>query len=161
MAKPLRDPGLIEFEAVVERSDVSNASAFVEFPFDLKETYGIGNLVPVNVTFDGIPYTGSIAKMGAAPLILIKKEIREQLRKERGETVKVTVQLDASPREVIMPADFAGQLKLEGLEDYFGQLAYTHRKEYVNWIVEAKQEATRERRIEKAIELLKQKKPLR
>ena len=43
---------------------------------------------------------------------------------------------------------------------YFNQLAYSHRKEYVLWILTAKQEKTRVARIEKTIELLinKQKK---
>jgi len=36
-------------------------------------------------------------------------------------------------------------------------LSYTHRKEYVRWITEAKKEETRKNRFEKAIELLKKK----
>jgi len=37
---------------------------------------------------------------------------------------------------------------------YFNQLAYSHRKEYVLWILSAKQEKTRLNRIEKALEML-------
>jgi uncharacterized protein YdeI (YjbR/CyaY-like superfamily) len=34
-------------------------------------------------------------------------------------------------------------------------LSYTHRKEYSRWISEAKKEETRQRRLEKAVEMLK------
>jgi uncharacterized protein YdeI (YjbR/CyaY-like superfamily) len=37
-----------------------------------------------------------------------------------------------------------------------GKLSYTHRKEYCRWITEAKKEETRLKRLEKAIEMLKQ-----
>ena len=40
---------------------------------------------------------------------------------------------------------------------FFDGLAYTHRREYVNWINEAKQDSTREKRVVKTIEMLKQK----
>jgi uncharacterized protein YdeI (YjbR/CyaY-like superfamily) len=38
----------------------------------------------------------------------------------------------------------------------FEKLSYTHKREYVMWIEEAKKEETRQRRIAKAIEMLKQ-----
>jgi hypothetical protein len=36
----------------------------------------------------------------------------------------------------------------------FSALAYTHRKEYARWIEEAKREDTRQRRVERALEML-------
>jgi uncharacterized protein YdeI (YjbR/CyaY-like superfamily) len=41
---------------------------------------------------------------------------------------------------------------------FFGALSYTHRKEYVHWILEAKKPETRERRLQKTMEMLRQKK---
>lgn len=38
--------------------------------------------------------------------------------------------------------------------DYFSQLAYSHRKEYVLWLLSAKQEKTRTNRLEKTLEML-------
>jgi uncharacterized protein YdeI (YjbR/CyaY-like superfamily) len=40
-------------------------------------------------------------------------------------------------------------------------MSYTHRKEYVEWIKEAKREETRRRRIAKAVELIRAGKPRR
>jgi uncharacterized protein YdeI (YjbR/CyaY-like superfamily) len=43
---------------------------------------------------------------------------------------------------------------------YFDSLAFSHRKEYVQWIESAKKEETRTKRIEQAIEKLKDKQGL-
>ena len=43
---------------------------------------------------------------------------------------------------------------IEGLTELYYKQSYTHRKEYVNWINEAKKIETRNRRIVKAIEML-------
>ena len=43
----------------------------------------------------------------------------------------------------------------------FDGLAYSHRKEYARWIGEAKKEETRERRVAKALEMLREGKPPR
>ncbi|MDQ4029196.1 MAG: YdeI/OmpD-associated family protein, partial [Actinomycetota bacterium] len=37
----------------------------------------------------------------------------------------------------------------------FARLAYTHQKEYVSWIMEAKRDATRRSRVEKTISMLR------
>jgi uncharacterized protein YdeI (YjbR/CyaY-like superfamily) len=38
----------------------------------------------------------------------------------------------------------------------FDGLSYTHRKEYVRWIEEAKRTETRTRRVEKSVEMLRE-----
>ena len=55
-----------------------------------------------------------------------------------------------------MPAQFEKLMKKEGLLPVFQKLSYTHRKEYCLWISEAKKEETRLKRLERAIEMLKQ-----
>ena len=47
-------------------------------------------------------------------------------------------------------------MQREGLLSFFESLSYTHRKEYIRWITEAKTQATTARRLTKAIEMLKQ-----
>ena len=55
-----------------------------------------------------------------------------------------------------VPADFAAALDAAGVRAAFDKLAPSHRKEHVRAIEEAKAADTRARRIEKAIEKLKQ-----
>ncbi len=63
--------------------------------------------------------------------------------------------IDFVNRTVQLPADaLAAVRKYKGLEAYFNTMAFTHKKEHVLAIVEAKKEETRARRIEKMIEML-------
>lgn len=79
------------FEGVIKKvPDIDGA--YVEIPFDVKETFGKGR-VPVHATFDGEPYDGSLVKMGTPCHILgIRKEIRAKIGKQPGDTVKVTLE---------------------------------------------------------------------
>lgn len=157
MRTPLKNPGVIKFEGIILQSErATNSWAWIKFPYDLKTTYGKGNLVPVIMSFDGITYRGSIAKMsGPYPMLLIKRDILAKLGKKRGDSVKVTVTLDNQPRQVEIPEELQKTLnKNKQAQKKFENLAYTHRKEYANWVREAKQSATRERRAVKAIEMI-------
>jgi len=42
----------------------------------------------------------------------------------------------------------------KGLEDFFYSMSFTHKREYVEAIVDAKKPETRQRRIEKMIEMV-------
>ena len=71
--------------------------AYVTFPYDIRKEFGRGR-VKVHATFDGEPYDGSIVNMGVKHedgsicyIIGIKKEIRTRIKKQPGDTVKVTV----------------------------------------------------------------------
>lgn len=79
-----------EFDAVILKvPDIDGA--YIEIPFDVKEVFGKGR-VPVNATFDGIPYQGSLVRMGTPGHIIgIRKEIRKQIGKQPGDTVHVTI----------------------------------------------------------------------
>jgi uncharacterized protein YdeI (YjbR/CyaY-like superfamily) len=85
----------------------------------------------------------------------ISKAIREQIGKSPGDTLEVVVWKDEEVRAVLVPAQFEGSMKKEGLLPVFQKLSYTHRKEYCRWITEAKKEETRVKRLEKAIAMLK------
>ena len=53
-----------------------------------------------------------------------------------------------------MPADLAKALKAAGVRASFDQLSFTHRKEHVRAVEEAKKPETRERRIAKCVDML-------
>ena len=142
---------LREFEAVIKEG--RGGGAFIEVPFDVKATFGSAR-PKVSVTFDGVPYRGTIAPMGGVSLIGILKDIRTKIGKDIGDKVRVTVDLDTAPREVALPDDVRAELRKAKLEAAFEQLSYTHRKEHINAIEEAKQPPTRARRIEKMIAML-------
>lgn len=143
-----------KFKAKIQAAD--GGGAYVLFPFDIEEAFGAKGKVPVNATFNGAPYTGSLIKYGHPQhMLLVLKAIREQIGKRPGDIIDVVVWKDEAVRTLEVPAEFEKLMKKEGLLPFFEQLSYTHRKEYCRWITEAKREETRSKRLEKAIEMLK------
>ena len=125
------------------------------FPYDVEQEFGTRARVAVESTLDGVPYTGSLIKCGAAEHMLgVLKGIREQIGKGPGDTIDVVVWKDEDERSVEVPVEFKKLMKQEGLLAFFEKLSYTNRKEYCRWITEAKREETRRMRLAKAIEML-------
>lgn len=85
-----------EFKSIIHVTPESGG-AYIEFPYDIRKEFGRGR-VKVHVTFDGIPYDGSVVNMGVKNpdgsicyIIGILKSIRNQLKKSDGDEVSVTV----------------------------------------------------------------------
>jgi hypothetical protein len=126
----------------------------IDVPEEVVLGFGAGKRVPVNVTVNGHSWRSTVAVMGGRYLVGIPKDHRAAAGVAGGESHEVTLEHDAGPRTVEVPEDLAAALAAAGLRDRFDALAYSHRKEHVRAIEEAKTEATRERRIAKAIEKL-------
>lgn len=158
----LIDPGPIEWEGVIQSND--SGGAWVDVPFDLKETYGKGNLVPIVATFDQkVTYQGSLAKMGGEyAILLLRSDVRAELGVEPGDTVHVRLELDTAPRVVELPEDVAALVAANpDAAATWERLAPSQRREYVTWIEEAKRPETRQRRVEQTIAKLAQGEKLR
>jgi bifunctional DNA-binding transcriptional regulator/antitoxin component of YhaV-PrlF toxin-antitoxin module len=142
-----------KFKAKIE--EAGQGGACVLFPYDVEKEFGTRGQVPVKVTYDGVPYTGTMVKYGKPRHMLpLLKAIRERIGKGPGDMVAVTVQRDDSVRTVEIPPPFKAALRKEGLLAFFQALSYTHRKEYIRWITEARKEETRIARFNKAIAML-------
>ena len=143
-----------KFNAKIQAAD--GGGAFVLFPYDVEKEFGIKGKVPVKAAFNGVAYTGSLMKYGYPQHVLgLAKAIREQIGKQPGDIVAVELWKDEEERKLEVPADLERMLKKEGLVSFFEKLSYTHRKEYCRWITEAKKEETRQSRLAKAIEMLR------
>lgn len=148
------------FQAVIESSD--SGGAYVSVPFDVEQAFG-KKRVKVKATIDGEPYRGSLVRMGSpCHLLIVLKEIREKIGKGPGDEVRVTLEEDTEPRVVDIPLDLKEALASNPeAEAVFQRLAYTHQREYVLWIEEAKREQTRRNRIARAVAMLEQGKKAR
>lgn len=145
------------FEAEMLTAPKFKNSAFVEIPFDLEEAFGQKNLVKVKATFDGVPYRGSIAKMGGPkPILIIRKDIRAKMGdKKVGDLITVTVEKDTEERIVEVPEELQKLLdENPKAKEFYEGLAYTYRKEYARWISSAKRETTKFSRLEKTLDKL-------
>lgn len=142
--------------------NAGGGGAFVEVPFDVEKAFG-AKKPRVKALIEGVPYRGLLVRMGGPNHILIVlKGIREQIGKSFGDEIKITVEPDTEERVIDIPKDLMKELKKHGeAKAFFDKLSYTHRREYVMWINEAKKDETRQNRIVKAIEMLKKGKKAR
>lgn len=70
-----------------------------------------------------------------------------------GDEVEISIALDEGPRKVEVPADLRAALDSEpALAAASARLSYSHRKEYVDRVLEARRPATRERRVAGTVE---------
>lgn len=146
----------IQFSAIIKQNGNMNA-AFVEFPFSTEELFGKKGQVKIKALFDNaIEYRGSLAKMKSDCHILgLTQEIRKRLGKTFGDEVSVSLVEDKEERTVEIADDivmvFNENPEAKAL---FDKMSYTHRKEYIRWIEEAKKPETRENRKTKMIQMI-------
>lgn len=143
------------FTATIEPA--GRGGAYVLFPWDVQAEFGTKGKVPIEATFDGVRYRGSLVRYGQPQHMLpMLKAIREQTGKRPGDRVDVVLWRDEKARTLEVPEDLSAMMQREGLLEFFESLSYTHRKEYCRWINEAKKQETRIRRLEKAAEMLRE-----
>ncbi len=82
-----------------------------------------------------------------------KKDPDAKYKRDVPIAERKTEGIDYVKRTVELPKDAKAAMKaFKGLEDFFNSMSFTHKKEYVEAIVEAKKPETRQRRIDKMIE---------
>lgn len=145
----------ITFETVLEKHEGMEATGIC-IPFDVEKTFG-AKRVPVKVWINKVEYRSTVVRMGGRYMMPVPKVFREAAGIKAGDMVKVVMEHDTEKRTVEIPEDFAQALKEADLTEVFNKMSYTHQKEYVNSINEAKKEETRIRRIEKMIEAIRKK----
>ena len=141
------------FDATIQEAD--RGGAFVAVPADVVKALGDKGRIPVRATFDGIAYQGSVVSMGGQKVIGLLKAIRLELGKQAGEVIAVTLEVDQAERTVTVPDDLRSALDGAGLSDRFDSLSFSHRRETVASITEAKQPETRARRITQTLDRLR------
>jgi Bacteriocin-protection, YdeI or OmpD-Associated/Domain of unknown function (DUF1905) len=127
-----------------------------QVPDEVVTALGSGRRPAVRVTIGKHTYRSTVAPMGGVYLIGVSAENRQAAGVSAGDEIDVDIALDTEPREVTVPADFAKALDADAAaKQRFEALSYTHRREHVRAIEDAKTDETRQRRIAKAIALLR------
>jgi hypothetical protein len=141
-----------QFDAEIVAAD--GGGAYVCVPDAVITALGGKRRILVRASFDGIPYEGTIVSMGGEMILGVLRAIRSELGKGPGDRVAVTVERYEGDRVIAVPDDVRAALHEAGVEEVFDALSYTHKREYVSWIDEAKKPETRARRVHKTIERL-------
>jgi hypothetical protein len=129
--------------------------AFVRVPLDIEQLYGVRGRLPVRGALNRSPFRGLLAPYGGVHYLGINQEQRQAAGIKIGDLVDVVFERDDEPRTVSPPADFAEALQADpAAQAAWDKLSYSHRREVVGSVEEAKKPETRQRRIAQAIEML-------
>lgn len=123
----------------------------VEVPGEIVGQLSEKRRVPVKATINGISYRTTIAVYGGRSYLPARREIRDAAKLAAGKKARVTLETDTAARAVNLPRDLAIALKAGGATDAFRRMSYTHQREYVDAVLEAKRPETRDGRIGKAV----------
>ncbi len=129
----------------------------IEVPPEMIAQLGGGQRPPVVVTIGSYTYRSTVGVMGGRSLIPVSADHRRLAGIAAGDDLDIELELDTAPREVELPADLAEALsKDDAARRFFEGLSASHKKWHVQSIESAKAPETRQRRIGKSLELLRQ-----
>jgi hypothetical protein len=148
----------MKFRATVELG--GKTATGIRVPPKVVAALGSGKRPPVRVTINGYTYRNTVAVMGGEFLLSVSADVRERAGVVAGDKVDVDIELDAQPRQVTLPPEFAKALKKDpDAKRTFDGLSYSQKQWHVLSIEGAKTEETRQRRINKSVSTLREGRP--
>lgn len=146
----------MRFTATVELG--GKTATGIPVPAEVVAALGSSRKPAVRVTIGGHTYRSTIASRGDRFLLPLSAENRAAAGVAAGDEVDVEIELDDQPREVALPPELAEALEAapDAKRFFLEELSYSQKRWYVEPITGAKTEETRERRIAKAIAMLRE-----
>jgi bacteriocin resistance YdeI/OmpD-like protein/uncharacterized protein DUF1905 len=129
----------------------------IRIPPEVIAALGPSRKPPVRVTIAGHTYRSTVATRGGEFLVGVSAENRASAGVAAGDELDVDLELDTEPREVTVPPDLMGALAADArARTFFDTLTPSQKQWYVLPIEQAKAAETRERRLAKAIGMLRE-----
>jgi hypothetical protein len=145
----------MKFKTKLQQAEGMNATG-IEVPEKIVAALGSGKRPAVKVTIKTYTYRSTIHVMGGKYLLPVAAEVRKKAGVVAGEAIEVTLELDTEKREVEVPPDLAKALKAEPkAKAFFEGLAFTYRKEHARALTDAKTPETRQRRLDKIMDMMR------
>ncbi|MGB9378733.1 MAG: YdeI/OmpD-associated family protein [Mycobacteriales bacterium] len=133
----------------------------VELSHEQRAELGGGVRIPVAGTINGAAFRTTSFRMGDFTGIAFRKQIQLAAGAAPGDEVDLEIERDTAPRLVEVPAELAKALADDATaRAAFDGMSFTHRREYAEWIAGARKDETRERRLAKALTMLRAGQPL-
>jgi hypothetical protein len=132
----------------------------IQVPDEVVEALGSGKRPAVTVTLNGYSYRSTVASMGGVFMVSLSAEHRAGAGVAGGDEIEVDLELDSAPREVTVPPELVAALDAEpAARATFDGLSYSNKSWHVLQVTGAKTDETRQRRIARSVETLKQGRP--
>jgi bifunctional DNA-binding transcriptional regulator/antitoxin component of YhaV-PrlF toxin-antitoxin module len=148
-------PAAQRFTATLQQGR-GEGGRWLKMPFDAREVFGQLR-PPVRGTINGTPMRARLSVYGGETYLGLRREIRDAAGIEVGDDVEVVLELDDVPRVVEMPTELTVALAADaGVQAAYDELSFTHRREYAQWVGEAKRKETRDKRATRAVDMLRE-----
>jgi hypothetical protein len=145
----------MRFRTTIKASGKNTAG--IPIPEEVVEALGGGRKPAVTLTVNGFTYRSSIATVDGQPMVGLSAERRAASGLSGGDEVDVDIELDTAPREVTVPPELAAALEAdEAARATWDKLSYSNRSWHVLQVTGAKSDETRDRRIARSIEALRE-----
>ncbi len=132
------------------------AAAFLLSDEQVATVGGGRRTFPVRVSVNGATLRLRLARMGGENMIGLARAAREQAGLTIGSAYQVEIAADEDERTIDVPEDLTVALAGDAqARAAFEALAYSHRKEFVRWISEAKRDTTRAQRVAETVDMLR------
>ena len=136
----------------VELERVQKTATMFRVPFDLESAFGRAR-PPVKVTIRSHTWRTTPGVYDGVGYIVVNRAVKAATGVDAGDRVRVRMELDSEPRRVKLPADLRAALaRAPQARAAFAELSFTHQREYVEWVGEAKRAETRARRIASTVD---------
>ncbi len=151
------------FRARLTGEGPGGAWVFLKVPFDVHKAFGTRARLAVKGTLNGFAYRTSIFPDGkGGHSMMVNKAMQKGANAAAGQTVAVTMSPDTATRTVKVPKDLKAALSKNSVAAAtFAKLAYSHRKEFVEWIEQAKKRETRSARVARTVTMVLEKKQVK
>lgn len=145
----------MDFRTTVELG--GKTATGIRVPPEVVVALGSGKKPAVRVTINGYTYRSTVAVYGGEFFLPVSAEVRAGAGVAAGDEIEVVVELDTEPREVVVPHDLAAALDADAAaRQFFDSLSYSNKRRVVLGIEDAKTAETRQRRIVKSVEKLRE-----
>ena len=135
------------------RSAGDSGGAGFDVPHEVAAALSEAKRPPVVVTVGDHAFRTRLAVYGGQPMVGVSKVNRAAAGIDIGDRFDVAIAVDEEPRTVEVPGDLAEALAADPeAAAAFDRLSFTHRREYVKWITEARKPETRARRVAGTVE---------
>jgi hypothetical protein len=143
------------FKATLELA--GKTATGIEVPEAVVTGLGSSKRPAVRVTINGYTYRSTVASMGGRYMVGVNADNRAAAGVAAGDELEVDIELDTEPREVAVPPELAEVLEGDAAaKRFFEGLSYSRKRLFTGPIEQAKTDETRQRRLDKALEALRE-----
>ncbi len=137
----------MQVEVKIEKAEDSSACGIRLSTPTVRRWFGRSGRVPVVATINGCTYRSSLSPMGGCHILPVNARVRAEARVKAGDKVRLELKFDSAPRTIEAPDDLNQALAAAGMRDMFDSMSFTHRKEWINAVLDAKRPQTRAKRV--------------